>query len=341
MPRTFLVSLALLLPVLMAVACALWVRRRRTVGARLGERRLVGRMTGHDLHAVPWRRIAPILLASVLCGLTLAFFSAAHGAAAHVGSRDIVLVLDASNSMRVEDVAPNRLEQQRLLARRMLRELADDRVGVVVFAGQASVLTPPTRDHAAVEMFIDAVRPEIAVQTGTAIGAGLRQASSLLAASPQGRGARLAVLVSDGEPLDPDVERDAGIAAARRAASLGVVVHTIAIGTERGGPVPDIDPNTGRRLGFKTDPFTGQTAVSALDAPMLREIARQTRGSFHHLSDAAALAAALDAVRGADPADSAPPGDDPLRPAMWLIAGALLLIAGDAVAERRRERRIA
>jgi Ca-activated chloride channel homolog len=338
--RLDLLPLALLVPALMALACALYVRRRRRAAAALGSRPLVSRIAGLDLHAVPWRRISLLVLAALALGLAAA--DPRWGTAqdtAQVTGRHVVLVLDASNSMLVEDVAPNRLAQQRAAAHRLLRALANDRVGVIVFAGQASVLTPPTLDHAAVEMFIDAVRPEIAVQTGTAIGAGVRQATSLLAVAPEGRERRIVVLLSDGEPLEPEEQRQAARAAGQQAARLGVTVHTVGIGTARGGPVPDIDPRTGRQEGFKRDPFTGQIAISALDAELLREIARATRGSYHALTDPRALDALLARLgTGASPAAATPVGADAAPRYAWFVAVALLLLLADAGLERRARR---
>lgn len=338
--RASLLPLALLVPALMALACALYVRRRRRVAAALGERHLVRRLTSRDLHAIPWRRVAPMLLAALALGLAAA--DPRWGSAEevmHTAGRDVVLVLDASNSMLVEDVRPSRLAQQRAAAHRLARALEHDRLGVVVFAGRASVLAPPTRDLRAVEMYIDAIEPGIAPQTGTAIGAGIRQATSLLAAAPERGGGRLVVLISDGEPLDPEEEQPAALVAARRAAGLGVVIHTLGVGTPEGGPVPQVDPQTGRREGYKTDPFTGQTAISRLDEEMLRLIASETRGSYHHLADAGALEALLARLGAAEaPARAAGGGSTGGARApryAWFVGLALLLLAADAVAERR------
>jgi Ca-activated chloride channel homolog len=327
----------LLVPALMTLALVLHVRRRRGVAGEIGDRRLVGRIAGQDLHAVPWRRAVPMLLAAVALGLAAADLRwGTEPAAAQPGSRDVVLVLDASNSMLVEDVQPNRLERQRLLARHLVSALPDDRIGVVAFAGQASVLAPPTRDHAAVEMYIDAVTPAVALQTGTAIGAGIRQATGLLAAGGGGSGRRIIVLVSDGEPLEPETERPAAVDAARRAAGHGIVVHGVGIGTAEGGPVPQVDPRTGARTGYRTDPFTGRTAHSALDEGMLRDIARETRGSYHHLADTQSLDALVARI---GTADSHGGGTGTRVPAVrygWFVGAALLLLALDAAAAGQR-----
>lgn len=326
--------LAPLLPALMALAVALYVRRRRRVAGALGEPPLVRRLVGEDLNRVPWLRAALTLGAALALGLAAAEPSAPAAAAATAAGRDVVLVLDVSNSMRVEDVPPNRLERQREAAHRLLRALRNDRVGLVVFAGQASVLAPPTRDHGAVAMLIDAAHPEIALQTGSAIGGGLRQAAGLLAATADRPGGRVAVLISDGEPQGEAA--DAAFAAARRAAGLGVTVHTLGVGTARGGPVPDIDPRTGARTGYKRDPADGRIAISALDDALLRQIARETGGTYHHLDEPAVIDALLVQLGAGEPADrdAAPVGRVPRY--IWLVVLALALIAADAVAALRR-----
>lgn len=335
--RTVLLLAAVLLPLLMTAACAGYVRRRRRVGAALGDRRLVQQITGRDLHAVPWGRLATMLLAAAALGAALLEARRDADSPSPAGGRDVVLVLDASNSMRVRDVEPDRLERQRLLARSIVRALPDDRIGVVVFAGEASVLTPPTRDHGAVEMYIDAVAPAVAVQGGSAIGAGLRQAASLLAGGERRGAAPVVVLLSDGESPDPAAERDAARVAARRAADLGITVHTLGIGTERGGPVPDLDPATGRAVGYKQDPLTGETAHSALDTEMLRRVAREGGGAHHDLRDAGALDTLLDRLRAGAPAESGTSGSGGPAPRYgWFVALALALIAADAARERRR-----
>jgi Ca-activated chloride channel homolog len=197
------------------------------------------------------------------------------------------------------------------------------------------VLAPPTRDHGAVELVLDAVGPGIAVQSGSSIGAGLRQASSLLAGAPERRGARVVVLLSDGEIVGPEEEGGAAASAAQLAATLGITVHAVGIGTEAGGPIPDVDPDTGRRLGFKTDPQTGETAVSRLDPGTLRRIAATTGGSYHTVTGADDAARLLARV-AADPAAG---GGERTPRYVWFVALALLLLAGDAAAERARRGR--
>lgn len=331
--RPELLPLALLLPLLVALGCALWLRRRRRVVAALGGPTAARRLLGADLAAAPRRRLALVLAAALAIGAAAA--DPRWGAAEQApGGGDVVLVLDVSNSMLVEDAEPSRLELQRRAAHRLLAALPGARVGVVVFAGRASVLTPPTTDHRAVAMYLDAAGPDVAAQTGSALDAALRQATALLAGTPAREGARAAVLLSDGERIAAAAPDDVLAEAARRAGALGVTIHALGIGTPEGGVVPDVDPATGARRGPKTDPLTGETAVSRLDESTLRALAAATGGRYARLHDAAgadALAARLRREPGG-------PGGGPAGAPRyaWFVALALLCLAAEAVVAGRR-----
>jgi Ca-activated chloride channel homolog len=338
--QAWLLPLGLLVPLLFGIAAWLYLRRRARVAAILGDRHLVGRLSGGQLALAPLGRLALLVLVALALGAALADPRGGFAVESATEGRDVVLILDASNSMLVEDVRPNRLDQQRQIAHRIARTLVAERVGVVAFAGQANVLTPPTIDPQALGMYIDVVRPQVVPQTGTSLAAGIRQASALLAAAPGGRRIRGAVLISDGEPIEEEEQRAAAVAAARQAAALGVVVHTVGVGTPAGGFVPHVDPATGMRRGYKTDPLTGTTAISRLDDRLLGEIARLTGGSYYAGGDHRDLERLLVAL-GAASQDAA--GDDPAaqrvpRP-FWLLSFAVLLLMADGLRATRPWRR--
>jgi Ca-activated chloride channel family protein len=309
------------------------MRRRRRVADAIGERALVHRLLGADLHAVPWARVVAMLLAATALGLAVAGRGWGAAAEARRATGDVVLVLDASNSMLAEDAAgaPDRLEAERHAALEIARALRGTPVGVVAFAGRAWILTPPTADFGAVEMYLETLSPEMVTQTGSSLAAALRQGIALLATRGDASRGGTIVLISDGDALEP---RDSVLAAARLAARAGFVVHTLGAGTPAGAQVPDIDWATGRRRGYKTDPETGRTAVSRLDEPLLREIASASGGTAARLSDARAvdrLVARLPAGAGGAPRAGTLGYE-------WPLGLALLLLAGDAVGERRIRR---
>jgi hypothetical protein len=154
------------------------VLRRRSVARALGDPGVIRQLLGEDIGAIPWRRIVPIGLAAGL--LALALLDPALAARRSGGSGPVVLLLDASGSMLVGDVGGTRIELQRAVAQAFVRAIPDLPVGIVAFAGRAFSLTPPTRDRTSVEMYLATLDPTIVTQTGSALGAAIRQGVSLL-----------------------------------------------------------------------------------------------------------------------------------------------------------------
>jgi len=336
--RPWLLALALLLPLVVGVGIALAVRRRRRAADAFGEYPLVVRLAGRDPGAVPWLRVALLVPAAAALGIAAADprWGRGGGDGAGMGGAEVVLVLDASNSMLVEDVRPNRLERQREAARALVRGVPESRVGVVVFSGRGYVLTPLTGDPGALELYLDALSPEIVTQGGSSLASAIRQGTDLLLGGDSASAGRVLVLMSDGEALEEAVE--VGLAV-RRAERAGVTIHTVGFGTAEGGPVPDVEPVTGRRLGFKRD-VDGRTAVSALDAGMLREIAGGTGGRYFDGSRPDAVEGLLRAVGSAPAAlrRAEGAGGPPLRYG-WFVGLALALLAADTVLDGRGWRR--
>ena len=118
---------------------------------------------------------------------------------------DVVVVLDVSRSMEARDVRPSRLERARLEVGALLDRLKGDRVGVVVFAGEAFVQCPLTTDYDAARLFLRAVGPDAVPQQGTAVANALLGAKELLEAAERGARGKVVLLVSDGEDHDGEV----------------------------------------------------------------------------------------------------------------------------------------
>jgi len=192
-----------------------------------------------------------------------------------VAGIDVVLALDASDSMLAEDLRPNRLERAKAAAAELIERLPLDRVGVVAFAGTAEVLCPLTPDHEAARMFVDIVDPSDAAVQGTAIGEALRTARSVF--SRKERKYKAIVLITDGE----DHEQQA-LQAASEAAAEGAVVYTLGVGSGRGEPVP-VRGEDGTLRGYKKDE-EGRVITSRLDDMALAEVARAGRGRYFRLS---------------------------------------------------------
>ena len=331
-----LLHLVPLLPCIVGAAMLLYARRRRLAAAALGEAGLVRRLTAADLTAAPNRRILMVTVAALLLGIALT--GPLWGVASlpgEVASADVVLVLDASNSMRVRDLEPDRLTWEKRIARELLGRLEGARVGLAVFAGRGYAVSPLTTDFGALQLYLDGLSPDVVTQGGSSLSDAIEQALGLLSEArgeaPQGS----IVLLTDGDALE---ERADVLRATEMARRLGIPVTSIGLGTAQGGPVPDVDPVSGRGLGFKREP-TGEIAVSRLGAPLLAEIAKQTGGVYLPATNPDAAAQAAAAVRQVAPrARRAGAGATPANRFEWFAAVALLLLALDALLPERRRK---
>lgn len=326
--------LALLLPLVLAAALWLWVMRRRAVVRALGERPVIRALLGEDLARTPWLRLAAVLLAGVaLAGAMRLATPDGSAPEAAAGTGSVILVLDASNSMLAADVPPNRLEAQRAAARALVAGLPGRRFGIVVFAGRAFAVAPPTRDRGAIDLYLQAIDPGMVTQTGSSIAAAIRQGIGLLLAGPEEPEPATLVLVSDGDEVGEPGELEAALDLARRA---GVTVHVLGAGTPTGAAVPRpafaVD---GAGEGFMTT-AGGVPIVSRLGEARLRSVAEGSGGRYAAVIDAAAVEALTAELRGGA-GTTEPPGSDAYR---WLALLALALLAGEMVASSapRRER---
>jgi len=331
--RPALLWLAVALPAIIVLALVGYYRRRRRAARLLGEIGLIARLGGAGLDVFPTRRLLLLTPAALLIGLAAAGPQwGTRVVETHGRSIDLVLVLDVSKSMLARDLEPSRLERQRLFVSRLIRELAGDRIGLVAFAGRAYTLSPLTTDHSALQLYVDALDPEIVSQGGSSLAAAIEQGIDLVRGQSATSRQKVLILASDGEALEV---RDAVRSAAQRAANYGITIHTVGIGTDAGAPIPETDP-TGYTLGYKRDPETGEVVISRLDEELLREVARSTGGVYIRSDRAGATDALLDRVRGLE--RSAAAGGTrqvPNEQFAWFIAAALALIAADTIRARR------
>jgi Ca-activated chloride channel family protein len=328
-----LLLLALIVPAVLLVLLIRYARRRRRVARALGDQKLLTRLGGGGLFRFPLERLALLVPAAVALGIAASGpqwgLQAVEGSTSSV---NVVLALDISKSMLARDISPNRLERERIVVRRLLRDLTDTRIGMVVFAGRASILAPLTSDQSSLQLFVDALDPDIVSQGGSSLAAAILQAASL-ARGPEGAGGeRAVVLITDGEAHEgTDEVREA----AERAARARVKIFTVAVGTERGAPVPEVDPQSGRIVGYKKDPF-GETVISRRNTELLQDIAQRTGGKFYDVAASGSTAALVRELRNLERAPGA--SEDGLEPrdqTVWFIAIALLLLLLDFLLARR------
>jgi Ca-activated chloride channel family protein len=263
-----LVLLAVLVPAAAAAFAVAARRRREALGLFLGPR-----ATAEGPALVPvlrQRRVRAALTVGALACLGVALAGPRAGVAvreARQESLDLIVALDVSDSMRADDVAPSRLERAKLAVERVVAARRGDRVGLVVFAGEAFLQCPLTTDRGAFRLFLDAATPDqIAVQ-GTDFSAALAVAARAFEAADEAAEARPRALlvVSDGE------DHEGGLSAAADALrDGGVALLALGVGTEAGAAVPDV--RRGRVRGVRRD-RRGQAVVSRFEPGALRGIA--------------------------------------------------------------------
>jgi Ca-activated chloride channel family protein len=319
--------LALIFLALLTTGLALYVRRREVVARLIGDRDLVQALTGIDLHERPWPRLALVLLAGI--ALAGALLSPPLESERPASRGPVVLILDASASMLAEDAGGSRIDAERVLARSLVDALPDRPIGIVAFAGRAFSLTPPTRDRGAIDMYLDALDPTIVTQTGSALGAALRQGLGLVGASGDPTGATI-VLVGDGDETD---DPDAALEAAELVGRAGVTIHAVGVGGEEGAPVPALDPATGEVGGTLRDE-AGEPIVSRRTDDLLREIASEGGGTYLVATgNDAAVTSLAEQIRGGGEELSEPRSGGRLPAHVWMALIALaLLVAEPAVA---------
>lgn len=189
--------------------------------------------------------------------------------------REIIIALDVSNSMLAEDIAPNRLFMARQSVSRLIDQLQDDKVGLIIFAGDAYTQIPLTSDYSSAKMFLESINTEIVSKQGTNIAAAIDLA--LKSFSPvnddvSAGKSRSIIIITDGENHEQGV-----FEAAERAKEKGVAVHSVGLGSSSGVPVP-IFPGS---KDFRKDK-QGNVVVSRLDDKTLMRIAEITGGIYIH-----------------------------------------------------------
>lgn len=183
---------------------------------------------------------------------------------------DIMVALDLSNSMLAEDIKPNRLENAKRAISKFIDNLKSDRIGIVIFGGQAYTQLPITTDYGAAKLFLNTINTDLIPTPGTAIGAAINQC--LTAFDFETATNKVIIVITDGENHEDDAE---GAAAA--AAQKGVLVHTIGMGSVQGAPIPMYQGK--QLLGFKKDK-EGNSIVTKLNEAMLQQISQAGKGVY-------------------------------------------------------------
>lgn len=192
--------------------------------------------------------------------------------------KDIVIAVDLSRSMDVDDVAPSRLKRVQFEMDKLLEAFSTDRLGLVIFSYEAFMQCPMTSDKSALRMFLETLHTGLVPEGSTDFGPPLRMALNKLTeesetSRPEDSNAKVIILISDGEDFGDEAE-----SIAEDIEDAGIRLFTLGIGTEKGGQVRD---KSGRPL--RTE--QGEVAVSKLEAQDLKSLAERTGGRYFEISD--------------------------------------------------------
>ncbi len=188
---------------------------------------------------------------------------------------ELIIALDVSNSMMAEDIKPNRLERAKRAIAKLTERLRNDKIGLIVFAGQAYVQLPITTDYVSAKLFLDAINTSIVPVQGTAIGAAIQMAVKSF--TPDFTGSKAVIVITDGENHEDDA-----IGAAKEAMEKKIIVHTIGMGLPQGAPIPV--GGTGSRDFMKDK--QNNIVVTKLDENMLTQISAAGGGTYIRANNA-------------------------------------------------------
>ena len=202
---------------------------------------------------------------------------------------ELMICLDVSNSMLAEDLTPNRLERAKQAISRLVDRLKNDKIGIVVFAGEAYIQLPMTVDHSAAKLFLRSIDTDVVSTQGTAIGKAVELAMSSF--STNSKANKSIIVITDGENHEDDALKQASAAVEQ-----GIKVHTIGIGSLDGTPIPMY--KRGRMLGYRKD-REGNTVVTKLNETMLQQIAASGEGTYVRANNSrTGLNALMDELEG-------------------------------------------
>ncbi len=271
----------LLVPVFVALYFYL-LRWKKQSALRLGDARLIEQLTRH--HSPKKFRIKFLLFISSFILLVMALANPRSSSAStlvkHSGV-DIMIALDVSKSMLARDVLPNRLERAKQFLNRLIDQLIDDRIGIVIFAGRAYLQMPLTSDHNAAKMYLSAASTETVATQGTVIADALKMCYAGF--NTKEKKYKSVVMLTDGEDHD-----DNALKMAQALADEGVMINTIGIGSPEGSLI--VDPQTNE---IKTDE-NGNKVVSKLNDEELKKMASVSNGIYQPFSTADEMVRAIE-----------------------------------------------
>lgn len=280
--------LLLLVPLLLLLYGAYLLWRKRTI-KKIGDARLVAALTKSHSSTKAFIKIFLFLFAFALGCIALANPRRPDDASAEIRKGiDVVIALDVSNSMMATDVSPNRLTSAQNLLSALIDKMPNDRIGLIVFAGNAYTQMPLSTDHEAAKLFVTTASPGTVPEQGTSIADALLQSD---AAFEEGSGRfKTIIVVTDGETHDEDA-----LPTAQRLSKKGVMINTVGLGSASGATLIDTATNSTKK------DENGVIVISKLNEQLLQQLAEASNGTYIHLEAIApALAILSDQYKNVD-----------------------------------------
>lgn len=250
-----------------------WSEIRRTKRLRLyGDLSLLKQLMPEVSTSRRWIKGGLLIAAVALMFVLLArpqFGSSVRNTKHH--GIEAMIALDISNSMLAEDVQPNRLEKSKMIISKLVDQFTDDRVGFIVFAGEAFTQLPITADYISAKMFLDEISPAMISTQGTDIQSAINLAMNSF--TPQKGVGKAIIIITDGEDHEPGAEE-----AAAAAAKKGYHIYVLGVGSPQGAPIP-----VGNGQYLKDN--TGNTVVTRLNEDMCKRIAQAGKGAYIHVDN--------------------------------------------------------
>ena len=257
----------LLLPVCVALYLYSNYRKRKAI-QKFGDPELIGNLMPDASRHRPDVKFTFVLAAIGLFAVLLA--RPQFGSKLETVKRqgvEVMIALDISNSMLAEDVQPSRLEKAKRLVAQLVDRMQNDKVGMIVFAGDAFTQLPITSDYISAKMFLESIEPSLITKQGTAIAAAINLASRSF--TPQEEVGRAIIVITDGENHEGGVSE-----AIKNVTDKGIQVNVLGVGMPDGAPIPIEGTNDYRR------DREGNVIVTRLNEPMCQEIAKEGKGIY-------------------------------------------------------------
>jgi len=233
-----------------------------------GNQKLVEQLTPDVSYRRPWLKFILQITAIIVCIFMIA--GPQFGSKAQKVKRqsvELMIALDVSNSMMAQDIVPCRLDKAKQILSKLIDKLQNDKIGLVVFAGDAFTQLPITSDYVSAKMFMSSINPSLVPVQGTAIGSAI----DLCARSfpPKGKAERAIILITDGENFEDDA-----VKSAKNALDEGIKTNVIGMGLDKGAPIP-----TGKNNDFMKDK-DGNVVITKMNEKVCQEIAAAGKGVY-------------------------------------------------------------